>query len=144
MECPNDEKFVLLSNSIETFLPHSHFNCVWLTVLCTTSDVININGYAAILRKVVGKSAHDNPERYCRWFWVHCSSKKFERIAWDAIDVCLQVLKKSHKSRLGSCSIRDHVLIISHITFRDCCVHIFSDNLSQNSCRQLDTYLVLG
>ena len=60
MECANDEKFVLLSNSIETFLTHSHFNCVCaLTVLCTTSDVIKINGYTAILRKVVGKSAHD-------------------------------------------------------------------------------------
>ena len=24
--------------------------------------------YTAISRKVVGKSARDNPERYCRWF----------------------------------------------------------------------------
>ena len=24
--------------------------------------------YTAILRKVVGNSAHDNPERYCGWF----------------------------------------------------------------------------
>ena len=24
----------------------------------------------AISRKVVGKSAHNNPERYCGWFWV--------------------------------------------------------------------------
>ena len=30
---------------------------------------------------------------------------------------------------------RKSVLIISHITFRDCRVHIFSDNLSRNSCR---------
>ena len=34
----------------------------------------------AILRKVVGKSARDNPERHCGWFWVLCFSKKFERI----------------------------------------------------------------
>ena len=27
-------------------------------------------------RKVVGKSARDNPERYCGLFWVHCSSEK--------------------------------------------------------------------
>ena len=33
--------------------------------------------YTAISRKVVGKTAHDNPERYCGWFCVHCSSKKF-------------------------------------------------------------------
>ena len=30
--------------------------------------------------------------------------------------------------------VRNSVLIISHITFRDCRVHIFSDNLSRNSC----------
>ena len=28
----------------------------------------------------MGNSARDNPERQCRWFQVHCSLKKFERI----------------------------------------------------------------
>ena len=32
--------------------------------------------YTAISTKVVGKSARDNPERHCGWFWVLCSSKK--------------------------------------------------------------------
>ena len=27
------------------------------------------------------KSARDNPEGYYGWFWDHCSSKKFERMA---------------------------------------------------------------
>ena len=36
--------------------------------------------YTAISRKVVGKSARDNPERHCGWFWIHCSSEKFEKI----------------------------------------------------------------
>ena len=31
-------------------------------------------------------------------------------------------------------AVRNSVLIISHITFRGCRVHIFSDNLSRNSC----------
>ena len=52
------------------------------------------------------------------------------------MDVCLRVLKESKKSRFDSCSVKNRVLIISHITFRDCRVHIFSDNLSQNSCIQ--------
>lgn len=30
--------------------------------------------------------------------------------------------------------IRNSVLIICHVVFRDCCVHIFSDNLSRNRC----------
>ena len=90
--------------------------------------------YTAISRKVVGKSARDNPERYCGWFWVHCSSKKFERMAREAMDICLRVLKESNKGRFDSYSVRNSVLLISHITFRDCRVHIFSDNLSRNSC----------
>ena len=79
------------------------------------------------------KCARDNPERYCGWFWVLCSTKKFERMAREAIDVCLRILKESNNRRLVSCSVRNSVLIISHITLRDCRVHIFSDNLSRNS-----------
>ena len=102
-----------------------------LQVVCTCR-LLN----TAVLRKVVGKSARDNPERYCGWFWVHCFSKKFERMAREAMDVCLRVLKESNKSRFDSYSVRNSVLIISHITFRGCRVHIFSDNLSRNSCIQ--------
>ena len=50
------------------------------------------------------------------------------------MDVCLRLLKESSKGRFDSYSVRNSVLIISHITFRDCRVHIFSDNLSRNSC----------
>ena len=37
--------------------------------------------------------------------------------------------KGSNKSRLDSYIVRNRVLIISNITFRDCRVHILSDNL---------------
>ena len=90
--------------------------------------------YTAISRKAVGKSARGNPERYCGWFLIHCFSKKFQTMAREAMDVCLRVLKESNKSRFDSYSVRKSVLIISHITFRDCRVHSFSDNLSRNSC----------
>ena len=51
------------------------------------------------------------------------------------MDVCLRVLKESNKSKFDSYNAaRNSVSIISHITFRDCQVHIFSDNLSRNSC----------
>ena len=43
----------------------------------------------------------------------------------EAMDICLRVLKESKKSRFDSCSVRNSILIISHITFRDCRVHIF-------------------
>ena len=43
-----------------------------------------------------------------------------------------QLRLTSNKSRFSSYSVRNSVLVISHITFRDCRVHIFSDNLSRN------------
>ena len=55
-------------------------------------------------------------------------------MALEAMDVCLRVLKESNKSRFDGYSVRNCVLIISHVTFRDYRVHIFSDNLFRNSC----------
>ena len=69
--------------------------------------------------------------------WVILSSlffKKFQRIAREAMHLCLRVLKESNISRFDSYGVRKSALIISHITFRDCRVHSFSDNLSRNSC----------
>ena len=54
-------------------------------------------------------------------------------MAREAMDVCLRELKESNKSRFDSYSVKNSVLIISHITFRDCRVHFFSDNFSRNS-----------
>ena len=79
----------------------------------------------AISREVVGKTARHNPERYCAWFCIHCFSKKFERMAREAMDVCLRVLKESNKSSFDSLSVRNNVLIISHITFWGCHEHFF-------------------
>ena len=58
--------------------------------------------YTALSEKVAGKSARDNPERYCGWFKVNCSSNKFERMAREAMDVCLRALKESNKSRFNN------------------------------------------
>ena len=41
------------------------------------------------------------------------------------MDICLPVLKESNKSRCDSYSVRNGELIVSHITFWDCRVHIF-------------------
>ena len=50
------------------------------------------------------------------------------------MDVCMRVLKESGKSRFDSYCVRISVLIMCHITFRNCRLHSFSDNLSRNSC----------
>ena len=82
---------------------------------------------SAISRKIVGKSARDNTDRYCGWFSVHFSLKIFERMALEAMDVCLRVhvLKESNKSKFDSYSVINSVSSISHI-FRDCRLYIFS------------------
>ena len=78
--------------------------------------------------------------------WVVLSSL-FSKEIWkngtggEATDICLRVLKESNKSRFDSYSIRNSVLIISHITFQDCRVRISSDNLSRNSCMWPDRML---
>ena len=81
--------------------------------------------YTAVSRKVVRKSARENPERYYGWFWVHCFSKKFEKMAGEIMDIRLWLLKESNQSRFDSYSVRNSALNISHITFRDCRMHIF-------------------
>ena len=58
-------------------------------------------------------------------------------MAREAMDICLRMLKESNR-RFDSCSVRNSVLIVSDITFRDCRVHIFSDNLSRNTVYKID------
>ena len=120
----------------KTIIRNNYYSECFLQKLQLNDDSLTRHSglYTAISRKVVGKSARDNPERHCRWFLLHCFSRKFERMAREAMDVCLHGLKESNKSRLNSYSVRNSVLIISHITFRDCRVHSFSDNLSRNNC----------
>ena len=82
--------------------------------------------YTAFSRKVVGKGARDKPERYCGRFYGSLFFKEIERMAREAMGVQLRVLKESKKSRFDIDCARKSVLIISHSTFRDCHVHIFS------------------
>ena len=95
-----------------TYLHIRPYNGSWV---CFNINNNIIQTYTATSRKVVGKSARDYPERYFGWFCVHLSSsRKFERVAPEAMDVCLRVLKKSSKSRFDNYSVRNSVLIISH------------------------------
>ena len=60
-------------------------------------------------KKIVGKSTRKQPERYCGWSWVDCSSKKFKRMTLKAMDVCLRVLKESNKSKFDRRNFRNSV-----------------------------------
>ena len=81
--------------------------------MVTKQDLRGVN--TAISRKVVGKSARYNPERYCGWLYGHFSSKKFERIVREATDICLRVLKESNKNRFDSFSRYEQC--IDHIPY---------------------------
>ena len=86
--------------------------------------------YTAISRKVVGKSARDKGI-VGGFLKVHCSSKKFERMAEEAMGVCLRVLKEINKSRFDSYSVRNSVLINPILPFGIVAFTSFSDNLSR-------------
>ena len=53
------------NNSVPKF---KNIQFVFLIHTRHTRIIHNINEYTAILRKIVDKSARDNPERYCGWF----------------------------------------------------------------------------
>ena len=53
------------------------------------------------------------------------------------MDICLRLLKESKKSRLDSYSVRNSVLMISHITFRNCRVHFFPTTFLEVAVYQL-------
>ena len=57
----------------------------------------------------------------------------FQRSLKEWQNIHLQVVKEINKSMFIRYSVTNHVLIITHITFWDCRMHIFSDNLSRNS-----------
>ena len=54
---------------------HLHFNANRLSQNCFPDCLINLTTCTAISRKDVRKSTRNNPQRYCGWFWAHCSSK---------------------------------------------------------------------
>ena len=98
------------------------------------SDVRKSLSVYSCFEKGCRKKCSDNLERYCGWFLVHCFSKKFQRMAREAMDVCLRGLKESNKSRFDSYSVKNKC--IDHIPYylSGLRVHSFCDNLSRNSC----------
>ena len=68
-------------------------------------------------------------EKGCR---IKCARQP-RKVLWVVFEF---TVFQRNKSRFDSYGVRNCVLTIFHITFWDCRVHIFSDNLSRNSCIQ--------
>ena len=68
----------------------------------------------AVSRKVVGKSARDNPENPVGCFEFAVFQRNLKELSRKAMDVCLRVLKECDKSRFDSYSRQeqciDHIL----------------------------------
>ena len=79
------------------------WNSAWIVDVL---DLTRIQLFRERLSKKVQATIH---EKYCGCFSVHCSSKKFERMAQEAMDVCLRVLKESNKSRFDGYSVKNSI-----------------------------------
>ena len=110
--------FVVFIRSFTTvFIKFSHFKCG----ACSSAHSSNVWGnrkshwHSAVWYRYFEEGCRKQCRRQsqwcCGWFWIHCSSKQFERMTRKAMDVCLLVLKLSNKSRFDSYSvrIRDHI-----------------------------------
>ena len=78
--------------------------------------------YATILKGIVGG------------FQFTVLQRNLKELARKAMKMCLRVLTERNKVGSTATVVRNSISIISHITFRDCRVHSFSDNFSRNSC----------
>ena len=64
--------------------------------------------------------------------------RNLKELARKAMKMCLRVLSENKKSRFASYSRQEQCIDHIPITFRDCRVHNFCDNLSRNSCICMD------
>ena len=91
--------------------------------------------FTAISRNIVGKNVHATiPKGIVGGFEFTVfqrNLKEWQERPW--IHVC-ECYRKATKLGSTGTVVRNNVLTISYITFQDCRVHIFSDNLSRNSC----------
>ena len=69
----------------------------------------------AISRKVVGKSARDNPIGIVGGFEFTVLRRNLKELARKAMEICLRVLKESNKSRFDSYSRQEQC--IDHIPY---------------------------
>ena len=110
--------------------------CAELTVISVSKCT---RGLTCLIHSYFEKGCRKKCTRRSRkvWWVVLCSLKFFEEI-WKngprGHGRMFASAKGNSKSRFDSYSVGNSVLIISHITFLDFRVPLFSENLSRNSC----------
>ena len=95
----------------------------------TSENVLKESGIQLFQERLSEKVHVTVPKGIVGGFWVLCSLKKFEKWHWRPRTYVCECSRKATKVCSTAAVVRNHVLIISHIFFGDCRVHIFSDNL---------------
>ena len=124
MVCPSLVLF-MVKRLIGSCWVVSHNFCIKVTWLWATKGlVLFITPYSCFEEGCRKKWTRQSR----KVLWVVLSSLFFKEIWKNGTrghGPCLKVPKESNKTKFDSYSFRNSVLIISHITFRDCRVHIF-------------------
>ena len=83
-----------------------------------------------LFREGLSEKVHaTNPKGIVGGFEFTVLQRNLKELARKAMKMCLRVLTERNKVGSTATVVRNSISIISHITFRDCRVHIFSDNL---------------
>ena len=96
-----------------------------LTFMMMMMMMMMVMMYTAISKKVVGKSARDNPKRYCGWLSSLFFTEIWKNGTWGHGHTFASAKGKHWQINSTATIVTNSVLIISHVTFRDCRVHIF-------------------
>ena len=120
------EDLIILDRPIDLLIVHFLAHTLYYTCLTVI--------YSDVEKGCRKKCTRQSP----KVLWVVWSALFFKEI-WKNVTGYLRCYvcdywRKATKVGSTTAVARNSVLIISHITFRDCRVHIFSDNLSRNNC----------
>ena len=109
---------------------------LWEVQLCTKGMSFSVKNGIQLFRERLSEKVHATiPKGIVGGFEftvLQRNLQEWHERPWTYVYKIL--LKERNNRRFGSYSVRNRLLILSHITFWDCRVHIFSDNLSWNSC----------
>ena len=113
-----------------------NFNNRQLTILFAVPNIqlfrerLSENVHATVLKGIVGG------------FEFTVLQRNLKELTRKAMKMCLRVLKESNKGSSTVTVVRNSVSIISHITFRDCRVHIFPTTfleIAHDVCNSLNS-----
>ena len=103
----------------------------------TSENVLKKSGIQLFRERLSEKVHVTVPKGIVGGFGCLVLQRNLKKWHWRPRTYVCECSRKVTKVCSTAAVVRNHVLIISHIFFGDCRVHIFSDNLSRNSCMHI-------